>query len=81
MAPQSNYDVAARACEKQEARARDIARIAYGKISAAELQDQNGFFSVLDASRSRLVNPRVRVQILLDVAGPVQTFAFAKASR
>jgi len=63
MPPHGSYSVAVRIREKQEARERDSNRIASGEISPADVRDQNGLFSSLDASRARLVSSRVRVQI------------------
>jgi len=40
-------DQAERARQKQESRDRDLARLASGEISAAELNRENGFFSAL----------------------------------
>jgi hypothetical protein len=63
MVPQGFYSVAERQREKRESRARDVQRIACEEVSRADVQERNGFFSSLDASRARLVNPRIRVQI------------------
>jgi hypothetical protein len=63
MAPQGFYSAEERAREKQESRARDIQRMARGEVSSADMQEINGFFSCLDASRARLVKSRVRVKV------------------
>jgi hypothetical protein len=65
MAPDGSFSVANRQREKQESRDWDQQRIVCGEISQAEVRDRNGFFSSLDASRARLVSPRIRVQIAI----------------
>jgi hypothetical protein len=51
-----------RSREKQISRQNDEARLARGEVSAAQLSERNGFFSVLDRSKARLLVRRARVR-------------------
>ena len=57
------FNVEERRAEKQRSRDEDAARLSRGEVSAAELNAENGFFSVLDRSQVRLIARRVRVSL------------------
>lgn len=52
-----------RRLEKESSRRDDEARLARGEVKASDLREANGFFSVLDRSKARLVVRRARVRI------------------
>jgi hypothetical protein len=49
--------------EKESFRRNDEARLAHGEVKASDLREANGFFSVLDRSKARLVVRRARIRI------------------
>lgn len=49
--------------EKELSRRDDEARLARGEVKPSDLQNRNGFFSVLDRSKARLVVRRARIRI------------------
>jgi len=49
--------------EKENSRRNDEARLERGEVKAADLRETNGFFSVLDRSKARLVARRARIRI------------------
>lgn len=64
MPPVACFNVSERRREKELSRQSDLLRIAQGLSSPSEVRDRNGFFSVLDPSRARVIGRRRRV--LLD---------------
>lgn len=63
MASIASFSVADRRREKQLAREQDEVRLQHGEVEARALRDRNGFFSLLDASKARIVSRRVRVRV------------------
>lgn len=63
MSAARSYSVAERREAKSASRERDAERLRSGKISASELNERNGFFSVLDHSRARIVVRRGRIKL------------------
>ena len=57
------YSVAERCEAKRRGREQDEARLRNGEISAAELNERNGFFSKLDRASARVVSWRSRVKL------------------
>lgn len=57
------YSVAARRLEKQRAREADLAAIADGRATPAEVGHRNGFFNALDPRRARGLGRRKRIAI------------------
>jgi hypothetical protein len=49
--------------EKQISRQDDEARLARREVSASQISERNGFFSVLDPSKARLLIRRAHVRI------------------
>lgn len=49
--------------EKEFCRRNDEARLARGEVKASDLRAANGFFSVLDRSKARLVIRRARIRV------------------
>jgi hypothetical protein len=56
-----HFSVKDRRAEKQRSRDIDLARLASRQISAKELREENGFFSLLDRSKARLLVRRASV--------------------
>lgn len=63
------FNGAARRLEKQRARERDLAEIAAGRATPAQVRDRNGFFNALDPSRAR-VGGRRRIRIEIESSPP-----------
>jgi len=63
MQPGANYSFDDRRREKELSRREDEARLARGEIQPAELRDRNGFFSVLDRSKAKLLVRRARIRV------------------
>ena len=59
-APLLHFNSEDRCQEKEQSRHHDERNLSLGQISEQELRAVNGFFSVLDRSRARLVARRVR---------------------
>jgi hypothetical protein len=59
----ANYSFDERRREKAVSRRDDEARLARGEIRPAEMRDRNGFFSVLDRSKAKLLVRRARIKI------------------
>lgn len=57
------FSVAERRREKQISRERDAACIANGEITAAAIRDRNNFFFVLDPSKARVAQRRLRIKL------------------
>jgi hypothetical protein len=63
MTPIAQFNVTDRRREKEDARLRDALSLARGEVEPKDLRDRNGFFSVFDASKARIVSRRVRVNV------------------
>jgi hypothetical protein len=63
MPPVPTFSVSERHREKEQSRQADLARIAQGLVSGADVRDRNGFFSALDPSRARVLGRRRRVPL------------------
>jgi hypothetical protein len=59
----ANFSFDDRRREKELSRRDDEVRLARGDIKPAELRDRNGFFSVLDRSKARVLVRRARIRI------------------
>ncbi len=61
--PLETFSVAARRREKEKSRQEDLARIAEGLVTPAQVRDRNGPFSALDPSRARVLGRRRRISL------------------
>jgi hypothetical protein len=60
---ETTFNVNARRLEKQQARERDIADIAEGRATLAQVRARNGFFDALDPRKAKVAGRRKRVAL------------------
>jgi hypothetical protein len=63
MPPPRTFNVSERRREKERARQEDLARLAQGLDTPAEVRDRNGLFSALDPARAQVLGRRRRVAL------------------
>ncbi len=63
MGTEADFRVKDRHLENESSRRDDEARLERGEVKASDLREANGFFSVLDRSKARLVARRARIRI------------------